>query len=107
MKSNIFNLKQQDYPYDSFIGGWYIPEHICDGLLEYYHANIKNVQDGVVGTKENTNTNIVKKDVKDSLDLSLSPNENSSEVQAYKSYLLACLSNYNEYYEYANSKLLT
>ena len=103
MKSNIFNLKQHDYPYDSFIAGWYIPENICDGLLEYYHANIKNVQDGVIGTKGNASTNIVKKSVKDSLDLSLSPNENSSEVQSYKSYLLACLNNYNEYYEYANS----
>ena len=103
MKSNVFNLKQQEYPYNSFIGGWYIPEHICDGLLEYYHANIKNVQNGVVGIKENNNNTIVKKDVKDSLDLALSPNENSSEVQAYKSYLLACLNNYNEYYEYSDS----
>ena len=48
-----------------------MPEHICDGLLEYYHANIKNVQNGVVGIKNNNNT-IVKKDVKDSLDLALS-----------------------------------
>ena len=55
-------------------------------MLEYYHANIKNVQNGVVGIKENNNNTIVKKDVKDSLDLALSPNENSSEVQAYKSY---------------------
>ena len=97
----MIDLKQHNFPYDSFIGGWYIPEHICDGMLDYYYQKSNDITPGVVGNLQDDN-DPVKPDVKDSLDLFIEPNDNSSECKAYVSYLLSCLQNYVNYYEYAN-----
>ena len=45
----MIDLKQHNFPYDSFIGGWYIPEHICDGMLDYYYQKSNDITPGVVG----------------------------------------------------------
>ena len=97
----MIDLKQHNFPNDSFIGGWYIPEHICDGMLDYYYQNNSNITPGIVGNLEDDNDN-VKIDVKDSLDLFIEHNDNSSECKAYVSYLMSCFQNYVNYYEYAN-----
>lgn len=96
----MIDLKQHNFPNDSFIGGWYIPEHICDGMLDYYYQKENDVVKGIVGNLDDDNDN-VKTDVKDSLDLGIDPNENSSECQAYKNYLFYCLQKYIEHYEYS------
>ena len=44
MIGNELQLKKHCYPKESFVGGWYIPEHICDGLLEYFFSE-KHIQD--------------------------------------------------------------
>ena len=64
----MIDLKQHNFPYDSFIGGWYIPEHICDGMLDYYYQKSNDITPGVVGNLQDDN-DPVKPDVKDSLDL--------------------------------------
>ena len=92
----MIDLKQHNFPYDSFIGGWYIPEHICDGMLDYYYQKSNDITPGVVGNLQDDN-DPVKPDVKDSLDLFIEPNDNSSECKAYVSYLLSCLQNYVNY----------
>ena len=97
----MIDLKQHNFPYDSFIGGWYIPEHICDGMLDYYYQKSNDITPGVVGNLEDDN-DPVKPDVKDSLDLFVEPNDSSSECKAYISYLMSCFENYVNYYEYAN-----
>jgi hypothetical protein len=102
MKNNVLNLKQENFPYESFIGGWYIPEHICDGMLQFYHDEkmSSHITPGVVG--DNNDNNIVKKEVKDSLDLSVYCNETNCYVASYLSYLNACLENYGQLYKYVN-----
>ena len=97
----MIDLKQHNFPYDSFVGGWYIPEHICDGMLDYYYQKSNDITPGVVGNLEDDN-DPVKPDVKDSLDLFVQPNDSSSECKAYISYLMSCFENYVNYYEYAN-----
>ena len=48
------NLKKHYFPKDSFIQGWYIPEKICDDLINYYNKFEKNaigkmvIADGLV-----------------------------------------------------------
>jgi|TARA_B110000483_G_C18192484_1_gene541543 hypothetical protein len=95
------DLVQYKLPYESFIGGWYIPEHICDGMLQYYYEKEKNIYQGVVGTKLGKD-NVVIKEVKDSLDLNIEVDDKSADVQAYNNYLVSCLYNYNQYYTHSN-----
>jgi hypothetical protein len=59
------NLKEHIFPYQSFIGGWYIPENVCDDLINYAKENFNNFKKGVVGE------GLIDKGVKDSLDLSI------------------------------------
>ena len=95
------DLVQYKLPYESFIGGWYIPEHICDGMLQYYYEKEKNIYQGIVGSKSKNDSAVIK-EVKDSLDLNIQVDEKSAEVQAYNNYLVSCLYNYNQYYTYSN-----
>ena len=37
------DLKEHIFPYESFIGGWYIPEKLCDDIITYFNNN-KNHQ---------------------------------------------------------------
>ena len=30
------NLKEHDFPFESFIAGFYISEKICDDLIDYF-----------------------------------------------------------------------
>ena len=32
-------MKEYEIDHGSFMGGWYIPEEICDDLIELYHAS--------------------------------------------------------------------
>ena len=43
------------FDFSTFIGGWYIPEHICDGIIQYYYEYKKHGHKGLVGgyNKEN------------------------------------------------------
>ena len=43
------DLKEYVLPQNTFIGGWYIPPHLCDGLIEVFKAHPKNQSPGVVG----------------------------------------------------------
>ena len=43
------DLKEYILPLNTFIGGWYIPSNICDGLIEVFKAHPKNQSPGVVG----------------------------------------------------------
>ena len=33
------NLKLQEFPEQSFIHGVYIPEYVCDNLIDYFENN--------------------------------------------------------------------
>lgn len=57
-------MVEHEFPYESFIGGWYMPEHICDNLIKYYNDNKSQSFEGL--TSQGLN-----KDTKDSMDLSL------------------------------------
>ena len=33
------NLKIHDFPIESFIGGCYIPDKVCDDLIDFFESN--------------------------------------------------------------------
>ena len=94
------NLKEHKFPYNSFIGGWYIPNKICDDLIDYFKKNKKNSFEG-----KNVNNNIknIDKDIKDSLDLSIENNNYNYPFNEYRENLQNCLNDYLKMYPDANN----
>ena len=61
----MVNLKDHNFPSESFIGGFYINESICDDLINYFKDNRLAAMPGTVGGADGAT---VKKEVKDSTD---------------------------------------
>jgi len=58
---------KHSFPYESFIGGWYIDEDICDSLINYFKSN-KDIQ--IKGKiSDNIKKGIVDRSIKDSTDI--------------------------------------
>jgi len=102
MKTNYHNLKEHKFPKESFIGGWHIPEHICDGIIQFYYEHKKHGHTGFVGGEggEDVQINL---SVKDSFDLSVPPKNGNFYTEVYEQYLSDCLSNYLNRYDYINN----
>jgi len=85
----------------SFIGAWYIPDlKICDELIAYFKQSDKK-QPGEIGHNRE-----VKKEIKDSLDLIVSPEDFShTAIRKYIINLLEVTQKYMEKYE--GAKLVT
>ena len=108
MKTTYYNLKEHKFPKESFIGGWYIPEHICDCIIQFYYEYKKYGHTGLVGgykkdNKEKYKDKQIDLSVKDSFDLSISPKNGHFYTAVYEQYLSDCLSNYLNRYDYINA----
>lgn len=88
---------EEKLPFKSFIGGWYIPNKVCDELIKFYNKNPQFVKQGTVG--DPTSPKIVKKN-KESFDMCFDASD-----PVFKNYLPAlqkCLDKYLEKYEFCN-----
>jgi len=85
-------MKKYKLPKNTFIGGWFIPEKACDGLISYYNKNSKGIKPGEI--KEST----VDKKIKDSFDLHITSENMDDEVLQYRKYLQIVLENYMKVY---------
>tara|TARA_E500000318_G_scaffold111267_1_gene129166 strand:- start:36 stop:653 length:618 start_codon:yes stop_codon:yes gene_type:complete len=92
-------LKEKHFHESTFIGGWYIPESLCDEIIDFFHFNEKYAKDGQVGDAEGRK---VKKEVKESTDLSIGAYNKDNVVGVYRNHLQAVLTNYLKKYENAN-----
>ena len=54
--SRIFQsmIKEYDLDYNSFVGGWYIPEKVCDELIDFYNSRENSWKDGLHEIKKCT-----------------------------------------------------
>ena len=89
-------LKEHDFPHDSFIGGFYISEKICDNLIGFFQENHIDAGPGVIfkDGEEKVNTTS-----KDSTDLPISPHDDSDASRAYIAALQSALNAYQEKYK--------
>jgi hypothetical protein len=95
-------MKEYKTNFDSFIGGWFIPDKICDDLIKYFKKNkkysFKGTQYSVDGEL------IVDIERKQSTDLAILPNNFEPPFFEYREYLQKCLEKYIERYpESANT----
>ena len=57
---------EHEFPYDSFIGGWYIPDSICDDIVNYFYEQKDNglTTEGKISKYGKLNTDTDVKDKK-------------------------------------------
>tara|TARA_B100000214_G_scaffold348966_1_gene301453 strand:- start:550 stop:1200 length:651 start_codon:yes stop_codon:yes gene_type:complete len=83
------NLKENtNIPYESFIGGWYLPKDMCNDLIDYFWKNKDHHTEGMTGQ------GVVKKNVKDSTDLTITPQNMDYPMYKFRAMLQCCIDNY-------------
>tara|TARA_R100000988_G_scaffold38650_1_gene19300 strand:+ start:415 stop:999 length:585 start_codon:yes stop_codon:yes gene_type:complete len=94
-------MLEEKLPFNSFIGGWYIPEKTCDDLVDYYNENPHLVHQGPVGKPPQ-----VKLDEKESFDINfntiIDPMAPEKVILDYITQLQKCLELYLKKYKYCN-----
>tara|TARA_Y100000004_G_scaffold5062_1_gene6054 strand:- start:199 stop:876 length:678 start_codon:yes stop_codon:yes gene_type:complete len=113
-------MKEHDFSKESFIGGWYMPEEVCNDLISFFidcRVRVSHVSDeilekdgdvkidnGLILRKGNIGKDSkINKDTKDSVDLSIEFGANNYKhkpITEYGKHLHQCLNNYEQKYEY-------
>jgi len=104
------NLKLHEFPDQSFILGAYIPEYICDGLIEYFENNKQKQYQGAVFSKDDNSGNedvrTSKTDTKKSTDIGFCPYkvpEDNRDLAEYMQYLNLVVKEYEFKYDEVKS----
>jgi len=93
-------MTEHKFPYESFIGGWYISESVCDNIINFFDTNKEYcVSSGHVGSNENEREF---KNINDSLDMKIGKDNYFFPFYHYRQELQKCLNEYLKKYEYAN-----
>jgi len=88
------DLKEYILPQNTFIGGWYIPLNICDGLIEVFKAHPKNQSPGVVGPPPLK----IDPKQKESTEIAIDPKYNDPSFIIYRKYLEQAIHGYEHKY---------
>jgi len=91
----MFDLKEYHLDTSSFMGGWFIPDEICDNLINFYNNNHRHIKSGKTAKSSGSYTDY---EVKQSFDLGISPNNYEEPFLSYRAYLQQCLNNYQMKY---------
>jgi len=91
-------MKEEYFPHDSFIGGWYINKKLCDDLIKFY----KNSPDKTSGYFGIRGKIVVDDKIKDSVDMIIQPNNKNKLIKQYRGELQKCLNQYLEKYKEVN-----
>ena len=116
-------MNRYDFPKNSFIGGWFIPEDTCDKMIDFFnhsrekvsHVTDEKLQNGgdvaiepglILAQGNIGNSKIIDYNKKDSIDLSFETSgnlwNNNASIVEWKKYLQMCLEEYLKEYTYCN-----
>ena len=88
------DLKEYLLPQNTFIGGWYIPSHLCDELIKIFKDHPKNQSPGVVGPPPLK----VDPEQKESTEVAIDPKYNDASFIIYRKYLEQAIHRYEHKY---------
>jgi len=88
-------LKEYKLPFDSFIGGWFIPKKTCDALVRYFNKNEEMRKPGRIGIG---NEFLIEKETKDSIDIDIDNYNIDDEIINYRRDLQKVLDLYQKKY---------
>ena len=83
-------MTEHSFPLESLIGGWYIPEKVCDDLINYFEDN--------KDCHLKTNTIVGKKDVVDDTRMTLAKYNKPKPFENYLTHLDKCLNMFKKKY---------
>jgi hypothetical protein len=86
-------MNEHLFPYDSFIGGWYMPEKVCDNVIQHYKVNSNRQFNGIVGGGDK-----IEKDKLDDTRITMSESEMIKYLPDYNYHLVLCLNNFKSRY---------
>jgi hypothetical protein len=87
------NLKEYVLPYESFMGGWFIPEKLCDDIITYFNNNKNHQEPGKIGEKRQLDFY-----QKDSTDMYINNNNFNYPFNEYQKYLFQVVKNIESRY---------
>ena len=90
-------MKEYKIDYDTFIGGWYIPEEVCDIVVDQFHYDNPFWEDGTVGSVGN-----VKPEWKKCKELYIRPPDFDKKLKVYLEHLSKCIDLYKEKYTFCD-----
>jgi prolyl 4-hydroxylase len=90
------------FPYESFIGGWYISNSVCDDMIKVFHSS-KLKKETIKGLQGKNGVADINLNIKDSEDLIISHLDNDKEILNYREQLQLCLNEYVKKYPDANT----
>jgi prolyl 4-hydroxylase len=94
------DLKEFELPFNSFIGGWFIDETVCDKIIDYFNQNSHLHQQGKTFKEADA---ILNTETKESTDLVINSNWPIYPTNLYQDELQKCLINYLIRYDEANN----
>jgi hypothetical protein len=94
-------MTEHEFPYESFIGGWYIPESICDDLIKLF-LSAREKGHTVIGLQKSFNKVQVDKTRKDSEELFIKWNSTNDLILKYRVELQKVIENYAKKYDAVN-----
>lgn len=92
-------ILEKKFKEESFIGGWYMPKDVCDRLIHFFNLNKDLTVSGFVYRKDKK---VIRKSVKESTDLHISPYEQGGVIGEYRNYISEITSKYLQKFKFAN-----
>jgi len=86
---------EHKFPYESFMGGWYMPEKLCDDIVNYFHTQSHRTNKGEVTT---FGKSTVQPDWKEATELMIEVPDNTFPFRDYKIHLQEVMNNYQKKY---------
>lgn len=88
-------MKEYKLPIETFMGGWFIDNKICDDIIKHFKKS-KEKRQGIFESKKENNSDIkIDKQVKDSVDLYISNKNFKQPFLNYQKELQKCIDNYS------------
>ena len=102
MQLNKFELDK-----DTLIGGWFMPESVIDDINEYWNSPDAQQykESGQSGNSVESDSDLygVNLSTKESIDISIRPEDDSNPWSEYRKHLQGCLNNYLKLFPAANN----
>jgi len=92
---------EHKFPYESFIGGWYISESICDDLIKLFHS-AKEKGHTIIGLQKSFGKLQIDKTRKDAEELVIKWNSTNNFILNYRVELQKVIENYAKKYDAVN-----
>lgn len=90
-------MKEYEVSKDTFIGGWYIPEDVCDWVVDYFKINKDRQSKGKVYNEEQGGP-LEDINYKQSTELGVHPEDFEDPIATYRAYQQKVLKKYIEKY---------